>query len=147
MQIKLDGNQSIIIAGIAGATMAVMSIAGGVSSYKSKQLEAKRLIGMPDSYWEAEKAKAEAEVKMHEMDVASDERLLLDERERKAKAAAARLEFQKAAPAEYWDYLAREKEAQERGKTERENAAAQAKAIENAARDIRKAVSGDQSIW
>lgn len=117
-------------------------VSSQIFSYKEKCVEANRLSSMPDSYWEAEKAKAESAVKQHELDIAMKERLAIDERERKAKAAAAKMEFEKTAPAEYWAAIARKAEAEERGKTERENAQIQAKAIERAAAEVRRAAVG-----
>ena len=110
------------------------------STNKKREIEAKRLMSMPDSYWEAEKEKAIASVKKHELDIQYKERMELDKRERKAKEAEAQREFEKSAPPEYWTSLAKQKEAEERGKTERQTAQARANAIENAARQIRYAM-------
>lgn len=107
-----------------------------ISSYKKEDIKAKQLMGMPDSYWEAKKEEAIASVKRYELDVQSRERLELDKRERKAREAAAQREFEKTAPPEYWISLAKQKEAEEQGKTERQIASARASAIENAARQL-----------
>lgn len=129
--------------GIAGAATTAIAALGSVTHYREKKLEAERLLGMPDSYWEAEKAKAEASVKKHELDIQHKERMTLDDRERAERERQAKREFEKTAPPEYWDAIARKAEAEERGKTERENARAQAKAIEDAAKQIRYAINQD----
>lgn len=136
----LEKNPWIIGLGIAAVTLEVGGAFGSVMSYKAKQLEAERLKEMPDSYWMAEKAKAEAAVKQHELDIALKERLELDARDRAALERAAKLEFERTAPPEYWEAAARKAEAAERGKTERENAKRQAEAIKSAAREISLAV-------
>lgn len=140
MNKKISTELAGIVIVVAGALTGFIS--GKIFSYQEKSVEAERLKNMPDSYWEAEKAKAEASAKKHELDVAMKERLVLDERDRKAKADAARLEFERTAPPEYWDAMAKKIEAEERGKTERENAQIQAKAIEKAAAEVRRAAIG-----
>lgn len=140
MSKKISTELAGIVIIVAGALTGFIS--GKIFSYREKSIETERLKSMPDSYWEAEKAKAEASAKKHEIDVAMKERLVLDERDRKAKADAAKLEFERTAPPEYWDAMAKKIEAEERGKTERENAKIQAKAIEKAASEVRRAAIG-----
>lgn len=123
----------------------LLAIAGGAvansfTSIKKATIEADRLKAMPDSFWEAKKAEAEASVKMHELDIAHKERMELDARERRAKELAAKREFEQSAPPEYWEAMAKKAEAEERGKTERENAKVQADAIKSAAYQLRCAV-------
>ena len=130
--------------GIAGAATTAIAALGSITHYREKKLETERLLGMPDSYWEAEKAKAEASVKKHELDIQHKERMTLDDRERAERERQAKREFEKTAPPEYWDAMARKAEAEERGKTERANAKAQADAIENAARQLRHAINNDK---
>lgn len=112
-----------------------------VAGYKTKVSEGERLKSMPDSYWAAKAVEAEASVKKHELDIQSQERLVIDKRDRAAKKEAAQREFEKSAPPEYWAAMAKKAEIEERGRTERENAQAQAKALENAAMQLRYAVS------
>lgn len=127
--------------GAAGLlAIAVGAVANSFTNIKKATIEADRLKAMPDSYWEAKKAEAEASVKKHELDIAYKERMELDARERRAKEAAAKREFEQSAPPEYWEAMARKAEAEERGKTERENAKAQADAIKNAAYQLRCAI-------
>lgn len=138
-----DINKDQII-GIAIAVVGALAafVSGRTFTFREKIAENERLKNMPDSYWEAEKAKAESAAKQHELDIAMKERLALDERERKAKEAAAKLEFEKTAPPEYWAAMAKKIEAEERGKTERENAQLQAEAIKKAAEEVRRAAIG-----
>lgn len=138
LDISLTG---LLCFGAAG----LLAIAGGAvansfTGIKKATIEADRLKAMPDSYWEAKKAEAEASVKKHELDIAYKERMELDARERHAKERTAKREFEQSAPPEYWEAMARKAEAEERGKTERENAKAQADAIKNAAFQLRCAI-------
>ena len=94
-------------------------------------------------YWLAKEAEANERVRKHEIDVAAKERLKLDERERQDAARRERLEFEKGAPAEYWEYRrererieAKKKIAEEKAKTEKEIATQRAKALENSATRI-----------
>ena len=111
---------------------------GGAMAVRANRIEGERLKDMPDSYWEAKKAEAEASVKKHEIDVASNERLVLDSRNRETAKAEAKREFEKSAPPEYWDAIARKAEAEERTKT----AAAQAKAAKEAAYQLGQSIKG-----
>lgn len=138
---KFESSVDVVLC-VGAALFATLFGIKSMSEYQDKRLEADKLRSMPDSYWEARKAEAAASVKKHEMDIASKERLTLDKRNREAEEAAAQREFEKTAPPEYWASLARQVEAEERGRTDRENAQAQAKALEKAAYEIRRAAIG-----
>jgi hypothetical protein len=113
--------------------------------------ETERLKNMPDSYWEAEKAKADASVKKHQVDVAAKERLTIDERERMDANRSAIREFELNAPAGYWEskryeaeLKARRDESERRAKTEQEKARIQAAAIANATKNIGTALKNGE---
>jgi hypothetical protein len=106
---------------------------------------------MPDSYWEAEKAKVDASVKKHQVDVAAKERLTIDERERMDANRSAIREFELHAPAGYWEskryeaeLKARRDESERRAKTEQEKARIQAAAIANATKNIGTALKNGE---
>lgn len=129
------------LAGLGAILVSCIAIASG-ASYKQEKMKLTRLSEMPDSYWEAEKAKAESSVKKHELDLALKERLELDKRTRAAEEMAAKRAFEASAPPEYWTSMAEQVKAKERAKTERENAKRQAQAITRAAQEFRHAATG-----
>ncbi len=130
-----------IIGGLGALIASVIAISEGVG-YQKEKMKLAHLREMPDSYWEAEKVKAESSVKKHEMDLAYKERLELDKRQREADELAAKHAFELAAPPEYWESMAKQVKAKEQAKTERENARRQAEAIAKAAHEFRQAATG-----
>lgn len=70
----------------------------------------------PPEYWTAKAAKAEADAKVRQASIESEERLKLDARDRKDAEQEALREFEKNAPAEYWE----QKRIIEEQKTKRE---------------------------
>ena len=116
-------------------------------THTERMRKEERLLAMPDSYWEAERAKQEAKAKMHAVDVAAKERLELDSRERAEKALEAKREFEMNAPDGYWYALACKEEAKANAKiaekkadAEKYSAQARAEALNKMAHDITKAI-------
>jgi len=85
-------------------------------------------VGFPPEYWTAKAAEHEASVKKHEIDVQSQERLTIDQRNREDAERQAIREFEKDAPAEYWE--------QKRIKQEEETKRRQIQADEERARRL-----------
>lgn len=123
----------LIVAGTIGTILLGILSHSGTEAYKARQLKE-----MPDSYWEAKKAEAQSAIEIRREELAQEERLTLDKRQREQEAAAAKREFEKAAPPEYWTSLAEQAKAKEQAKIERDKAAAVAKA----ASEFRRAANG-----
>ena len=70
----------------------------------------------PPEYWTAKAAEAEADAKVRQASIESEERLKLDARNREEAEKKALREFEKNAPAEYWE----QKRIEEEQKTKRE---------------------------
>ena len=90
-----------------------------------KELEAKNALELekaklegtyPPEYWTAKAAEAEANAKVRQASIESEERLKLDARDREKAEKEALREFEKNAPAEYWE----QKRIEEEEKTKRE---------------------------
>lgn len=90
----------------------------------------------PPEYWSAKAAKAEADAIARKAQIESDERLELDARDRKAAEQAALREFEKSAPAEYWE----QKRIEEEQKTKREADRRRFEAEQEAAKLHNKAI-------
>ncbi len=130
-----------LLGGLGALLLSLVAITTG-ASYTQEKMKLAHLREMPDSYWEAERVKAESSVKKHELDLALKERLEMDKRNRAAEELAAKRAFEASAPPEYWASMAEQVEAKERAKTERENAKQQAQAITRAAQEFRHVVTG-----
>ena len=101
----------------------------------------------PPEYWTAKAAKAEADAKVRQASIESEERLKLDARNRKDAEQAALREFEKSAPAEYWEQKRIEEEQktkreadQRRYEAEREAAKLHNRAIEESAKAAERAL-------
>ena len=101
----------------------------------------------PPEYWTAKAAKAEADAKVRQASIESEERLKIDARNRKDVEQAALREFEKSAPAEYWEQKRIEEEQktkreadQRRYEAEREAAKLHNKAIEESAKAAERAI-------
>lgn len=145
-----DFEDALMLVGILGLT--AVGCAAATASRDVRVEEIRK--GYPAEYWSAQEAEAQERIKRceleaeerirkHEIEVAAQERLKLDARERDAVARRERLEFEKGAPAEYWTYRrehermeAEKKIAQERSKADIEAAKQRAKALENSARNL-----------
>lgn len=79
---------------------------------KKAELEA----SYPPEYWVAQQAKAEAEAKTAQAKIESNERLAIDERQRRDIERMKKREFEKNAPTEYWE----QKRIEEEEKTKRD---------------------------
>ncbi len=105
-------------------------------------------VDLPPEYWTAKAAEHEASVRKHEIDIQSQERLKIDQRNREDAERQAIREFEKDAPAEYWEQKrikqeeetkrrqiqADEERARRLDERERDIARKNAAAIENAAK-------------
>lgn len=85
-------------------------------------------VDFPPEYWTAKAAEHEASVKKHEIDIKSQELLKIDQRNREDAERKAIREFEKDAPAEYWE--------QKRIKQEEETKRRQIQADEERARRL-----------
>lgn len=101
----------------------------------------------PPEYWTAKAAKAEADAKVRQASIESEERLKIDARNRKDAEQAALREFEKSAPAEYWEQKRIEEEQktkreadQRRYEAEKEAAKLHNKAIEESAKAAERAL-------
>lgn len=108
----------------------------------------------PPEYWTAKAAEYEASVRKHQIDIQSEERLKIDQRNREDAEKQAIREFEKDAPAEYWEQkrLAEEEKTkrkqiqveEERSRRlderEREIARRNAQAIEAGAKSLERAI-------
>lgn len=90
----------------------------------------------PPEYWTAKAAQAEADAKVRQARIETDERLELDARNRKDAEQAAIREFEKNAPAEYWE----QKRIEEEQKTKREADKSRYEAEKEAAKLHNKAI-------
>ena len=70
----------------------------------------------PPEYWKAKEAEVNAEVDIKKAKIESDERLLIDKRKREENEIACRRNFERNAPAEYWE----QKRVAEEERTKRE---------------------------
>jgi len=61
-------------------------------------------VALPPEYWTAKAAEHEASVKKHEIDIQSQERLKIDQRNREDAERQAIREFEKDAPESYWQH-------------------------------------------
>lgn len=109
-------------AGIA-SLIAIPTISDQINKRRDakKELELAKIVGeYPSEYWVAKQAEADADAEVKKAQIESDERLKLDERNR-AEAEAEKLrEFEKDAPAEYWEQKRIESEAKAKMEIERE---------------------------
>lgn len=107
---------TMFLGGIGSFT--AIAVALIIRSIKQSEVEAQ----MPPEYWIARKAETEADVEKHRISEESNERLVIDLREREETEKARKREFELNAPDEYWQSLAvaeREKTAREREITRR----------------------------
>lgn len=155
----MSGEAKVIIA--CGACIA--AVVGGVfidKNLKRKQELQKKLSdnelelkkaelegSYPPEYWTAKAAQAEADAKVRQARIESEERLKLDERNRKDAEMEALREFEKNAPAEYWEQKRIEEEQktkreadQRRYEAEKEAAKLHNKAIEESAKAAERAL-------
>jgi len=112
---------SMFFAGVGSFT--AIAIALIFRNIKQSEAETK----MPPEYWIARKAETEADVEKHRISEASNERLVIDLREREETEKARKREFERNAPDEYWQSLA----IAEKEKTARERIQARRKLYEN----------------
>jgi len=101
----------------------------------------------PPEYWTAKAAKAEADAKVRQASIESEERLKLDARNREEAEKEALRKFEQNAPAEYWEQKRIEEEEktkreadQRRYDAEREAAKLHNKAIEESAKAAERAI-------
>lgn len=101
----------------------------------------------PPEYWTAKAAEAEANAKIEQARIESQERLRIDERNRKTAELEAIREFEKSAPPEYWEQKRVEEEQktkreadQRRYEAEKEAAKLHNKAIEESAKAAERAI-------
>lgn len=74
---------------------------------------------LPDSYWEAKKAEAEAQAKIAQHKADIERELKLDNRNREDERYRQRLEFEKTAPVGYWqEKIAKEESARAKAANE-----------------------------
>lgn len=91
----------------------------------------------PPEYWLAKKAAEEANVEEEKAKIEATKQLELDKRDREDAEKAARREYEKNAPAEYWE----QKRIAEEEKTKRDRARLQFEAEQEAARQHRQAIA------
>ena len=155
----------------AGLTIACVGICA-YSYLKKKDLETKKVEAelaakqieldkmeteskFPPEYWAAKKAETEASVEKHRIDQESSERLTIDSRNRADAEKAAKRDFEKDAPAEYWTHKKIEEEEKTRrhqmdlddarlrrqARTEKEIAARNAEALASGAKSLERAIT------
>lgn len=81
---------------------------------KTKQIELE--TSYPPEYWIAKQAEIDHDIRKHEIDISSKERLAMDKRNREDNARRERIEFEQNAPSGYWEA----KQVAEQEKTRRE---------------------------
>ena len=84
----------------------------------------------PPEYWTAKAAQAEADAEIRKASIESEERLKIDARNREEEEKKAIREFEKNAPAEYWE----QKRIEEEQKTKRESEKYRCEAEQEAAK-------------
>lgn len=128
-----------------GAT-AIGAVAYSATANKRNDLKlAKIEAEYSPEYWEAKKAEAEASVAKHRLEVEAEERLKIDQRVRNDERAKAIREFEKDAPAEYWENKRIEQEEETRRFQMRQEAKnryqltdRRARALENSSRSLER---------
>jgi hypothetical protein len=90
----------------------------------------------PPEYWTAKAAEAEADARVRQARIESEERLQLDARDRAEKEKEALRKFEQNAPAEYWE----QKKFEEEEKTKRESDKRRFEAEQEAAKLHNKAI-------
>lgn len=112
---KSNINTNVIFAiGIVGI-FTIPSISSYFAKKHAAEIDLKKAeleASYPPEYWLSKQAIAEAEAEINRAKIESDERLALDSRNRKDAEKAALREFEKNAPAEYWEQKRIESEEQ-----------------------------------
>ena len=137
-----------VIAGIGTIVLGAFAIHAYEESQRQKHIMAdkqkareheRRLkemeVDLPPEYWTAKAAEHEASIKKHEIDIQSQERLCLDKRNRDDAERQAIREFEKDAPAEYWEQK-RIKQEEETKRKQIEADEARARRLDERERDI-----------
>lgn len=114
-EVKLVGIISATIIGAVGGCLYVHD-----RDQKRKvatEIEKAQIVATyPPEYWNSKAEEAKAKSETEQSRIASEERLKIDERNRKDAEREAKREFEKNAPAEYWE----QKRIEESEKTRRE---------------------------
>lgn len=110
-----DFKETIAIVGLG--IFAVLGFAYvGTFNAKEKTKQMQMEIDYPPEYWVAKQAEIEHDIRKHEIDISSKERLAMDKRDREDMARRERIAFEQNAPDGYWE----SKKVAEQEKTRRE---------------------------
>ncbi len=103
-----DRETKVLTAFAISAGVGILAIPIGLYFTEKKKADAeiekaKIQKEYPAEYWQAKEAKAKADAEVKKAKIESDERLELDRRNRQDEEMARKREFEKNAPAEYWE--------------------------------------------
>lgn len=148
----MTSEMKILALGFAalGTLIAAPIISKQIDNHRQAKLElekAKLESTYPPEYWAAKAAEAEAHAKEEQARIESEERLKIDERNRIALKEQNIREFEKNAPAEYWEQKRVEEEEKtkralnkQRYDAEREASEQHRRALESAAKAAERAI-------
>jgi hypothetical protein len=109
---------------------------------RQAELEKARIVlSYPAEYWQAQTAEAEAKAEVEKAKIESDERLTIDARERQTATYIRQEEFEKNAPAEYWQAKRAAEEEQTKREAEKLRHEAELAKARAAERTVKSAVN------